>query len=291
MPSYGYDGPITADVWALMQQGVGTDYAAATVTACRVTATTSGAQVGAGAIAGWGVLDVLPAPVGVALAAPGSGTSWWMIVARRTWGSTKATTFVAIPAGTGARPTVLPARNTTPGTADDQPLALVGWTAGQSQPGTVVDLRVCGPAGQQLAFDQQALQYLERPGRLVRIGTTNWVCGMNLSGTLEWVSGSDANGTSGSNANGTWRKLPDGTQFCQTEMTFPANPGASQAKLWTFPATFVVPPHVTVTPESTAPQNISTGVWDRGTTSVQVRMHRSTDASTMVTVEASGRWK
>ena len=193
MPSYGYDGPIAANEWALMQQVIGIDYSAATKDACRVTANTSGVQVAAGQIGGWGVLDVVTASQQVNLSAPGSGASWWMIVARRNW-TTKATTFVAIAAGT-SRPSILPTRLTAPGTQDDQPLALVGWTAGQSQPGSVVDLRVIGIAGQQLAFDTQALQYLTIPGRQVRVGTANWICGVNsTTGTIEWLSGTTGDG-------------------------------------------------------------------------------------------------
>ncbi len=188
MTSYGYAGPVPADVWAKMQQAIGVDYSAAGLADCKVTPNTTGVQVAAGTISGWGVLDILAGPSQVNLTAPGSGQSWWMIVARRTWGATKATSFVAISAGTTS-PATLPTRNTTPGVLDDQPLALVGWTAGQSQPTTVVDLRVVGMAGQQVAFDQRALGYLQDPGRQVRIGTVDWVCAVNGAGALAWVQG------------------------------------------------------------------------------------------------------
>lgn len=205
MPSYGYDGPIAANEWALMQQVIGIDYAVATAAACKVVANTSGAQVAAGTIGGWGVLDLVAAPVQVNLTKPGSGTAWWMIVARRNW-STKSTSFVAISAGT-SRPSVLPTRLTTPGVQDDQPLALVGWSSTQSQPGSVVDMRVIGIAGQQLAYDTQTLQYLTIPGRQVRIGTATWVCSINgVTGVVEWVTAANSSidTTTGCTASTGW---------------------------------------------------------------------------------------
>lgn len=291
MPSYGYDGPITADVWAIMQQGLGTDYACATNSAGIVTPNTTGVQVNSGVISGWGILDVIAAPVGVALTAPGSGQSWWMIVARRTWGSTKATTFVAIPAGT-ARPSVLPTRNTNPGTIDDQPLALIGWAAGQSQPTFNVDLRVTGMAGQQLAFYPEALQYLIRPGRQVRIGLTDYVCAQNpTTGALEWQVGSASSGTSGSNANGNWRKLPDGTLICWHEHDYPSAVNVVQTWLWTFPSTFAAKPHISITAQSSVPHVIDTGATGVGNTSAEIRWRRTTDSGGTAEVMAVGRWK
>lgn len=292
MPSYGYDGPITADVWAIMQQGLGTDYACASLAAGKVTATNTGIQVAAGVIAGWGVLDVITAPVGVSLTAPGSGQSWWMIVARRTWGSTKATTFVAIPAGT-VRPSVLPTRNTNPGTVDDQPLALVGWAAGSAQPTGLIDLRVCGMAGQQVAFDAQTRQYLDRPGRQIRIGSTDFVCGVNATtGALEWTaSDSSGSGTSGSGANGSWRKLPDGTLICSTTHTFPGATNTVQAWLWNYPVSFVETPSFAITPGTTLPHQIATSVASEGATSAVIEFRRTTSTATTVRVMAIGRWK
>lgn len=291
MPSYGYDGPITADVWAIMQQGVGTDYACASLSACKVSATSTGVQVAGGVIAGWGVLDIVPTPIGVTLSAPSSGQTWWMIVARRTWGSTKATTFVAIPAGT-SRPSVLPTRNTNPGTVDDQPLALIGWAAGQAQPAGFIDLRVCGMAGQQVAFDAQTRQYLDRPGRQIRIGNTDFVCGVNATtGALEWTATDAAAGTSGSGANGNWRKLPDGTLICWHEHDYPAATNVTQVWLWNFPQSFAAKPHINITAQSTVPHVIDTGVTAVGNTSAEIRWRRSTNSGGTALVEAIGRWK
>jgi hypothetical protein len=184
MPSYGYDGPITADAWAKMQQGLAVDYSTATTSAAKVTTNTSGAQVAAGTLGGWGVLDIFATSTQVTLTAPGSGQAWWMICARRNW-TTKATTFVAITAGT-ARPSTLPTRQMLPGELDEQPLALVGWTSGQSQPNSVVDLRAVGMAGQQLIFDSQAMQYLTRPGRQVSLNAVDWSCVWS-GGILQWI--------------------------------------------------------------------------------------------------------
>ena len=61
---------------------------------------------------------------------------------------------------------------------------------------------------------------------------------------------------SGSNGNGAWVKLPGGGQWCRTNMTIPANGGAT----WNFPVGFVSAPAVFITNINGAQSVWPTGV-------------------------------
>lgn len=176
--SYGYAGTILPNApWALMQKVLGQEYFVEDANAAKVTAVTTGTrevQVGAGYIGGHGVLDYNSAPVTIQLPNPtGSTTQWFMIMARRTWGTSQSTFFGYINAGTGA---TLPARSTNPGTQDDQPLALVAITPGQSVPTAVRDLRAVGfsKGGPYMASDDLVRSYMTRVGTVLRIGSATW---------------------------------------------------------------------------------------------------------------------
>jgi hypothetical protein len=67
-----------------------------------------------------------------------TGTRWDTIVLRRNW-STNAVTAVLV-AGTSTR-AVATGLNATPGTLSDQVLGIVQFTAGQTSPTTIVDMR------------------------------------------------------------------------------------------------------------------------------------------------------
>lgn len=144
-------------------------------------------QIGTGIIGGHGVLDRITEPVVLPLPPVVSGRKYYPIYARRQWETTHQTSLVI-----GESPPVtevLPVRNTTPGTLDDQPLALVPLDAGSTIPGTVIDLRVCGSdSGPLTAFHPLARQYLTWLGAEVRIGSSVWRRLSNATGTLhDWV--------------------------------------------------------------------------------------------------------
>jgi hypothetical protein len=186
--SYGYAATIAANTpWALMQYTLGQEYFALDGAAARVTPVSAGTRevdIAAGYIGGQGVLDYNSAPIRLQLPTVASGTSYFLIVARRTWSTTQATSFVAIPAGTSA---TLPARNTSPGVLDDQPIALVPLTAGQTVPGTPIDLRAIGSKnGTYFAFSTLVLNYLTRVGTIVRIGTSTYTRIVNSSYVASW---------------------------------------------------------------------------------------------------------
>ncbi|MEZ2373128.1 hypothetical protein [Arthrobacter sp. RCC_34] len=65
--------------------------------------------------------------------------------------------------------------------SDDQPLALVQWTAGQTQPTQIIDLRTWAGPGGIIAKDELALTFLDDIATKVSISNTTWqrVLGQN----------------------------------------------------------------------------------------------------------------
>lgn len=145
--SSGYDTPLYGeDEWALWHGAVRPygvrEYGDAKVTALTGAGLTC--QVAAGTVYGWGVRDVITAPQNVTFgAAPSSGTRYDLVAMRRDWsGSAGGPSSIVVIPGTTTR--AIPTRNRTPGTMDDQPLALVPITATSASPGTPIDLRTWG---------------------------------------------------------------------------------------------------------------------------------------------------
>ena len=137
-------------------------------------------NLAAGKAWGRGVFDTSTAVEPVTCTAPAAGTTRWDLIAiRRDWrpltGGPSA--LVAVPGGTSKQ---LPAgRQNNPGTVDDQPLYLVEWKAGQTQPNTIVDLRCWAGNGGMFAKDDLVRGYLgqgRRRGndRLAPSGSTPW---------------------------------------------------------------------------------------------------------------------
>lgn len=185
--SWGYPGTFApGPVWADLQLGIGRRYMVENQAALVVTAVAAGTRqisISDGYAAGWGVVDLNDAPYVLALPAVTSGTKWFMVVLRRTHGTTNETTFAYIDAGTTGS-TVLPARNTTRGVLDDQPIAMVPLTAGDTVPGTPIDLRVMGTdIGDLHARSDLVLQYTANLGVRVHINGTTWTRALNAAGT------------------------------------------------------------------------------------------------------------
>lgn len=89
-----------------------------------------------------------------------------------------------------------------------------------------------------------------------------------------------------------YEKKLDGTLICRGSYGFPANAGASQSYVWTFPVPFVgEAPFITVTPDTTAPQNCPTSKSGVSLTGCTIWLTRSTNAATTVDFEAEGRWQ
>jgi hypothetical protein len=142
--SVGYDGSVTEVEWAGLAQFVGSAYAVGGLNDWRVE-TVAGqdrtVRILPGTGYGHGVADLSDANVTLQLPTIGSGTRWDLVVARRDWQPPGGTTTFTHVTGTATQQ--IPAgRKSGPGVEDDQPLALVQVTAGQTLPTGIVDLRV-----------------------------------------------------------------------------------------------------------------------------------------------------
>jgi hypothetical protein len=188
--SWGYAGTIApGTVWAQMQWGLGRRYWVRDFASVRATVVASGTRqisLSAGYFGGYGILDFNDTSAVVTLPAVATGTRYFMVVGRRTWGTTRATTFEVIDVGTAPAVT---GRNVDPGAVDDQPLWLVPVTAGQAIPGTPIDLRVIGTEGGTYRANSDLVrQYLTFEGARLEIGGTEWKFEAGSSGTAAWVA-------------------------------------------------------------------------------------------------------
>lgn len=191
--SYGYspgggDGSIDATHWAQIQEELGEAYGVSGAADWKVT-TVSGVdrtvRVAAGSGFGRGVYDVVAgdtAPT-VQLDVVSSGSRFDLVVARRTWGVTPATTFTKVP-GTGSQ-SIPSGRLTGPGIVDDQPLALVQVTAGSSNAVVVKDLRTWA-SKVITAADLMALVDAKYGDEAV-VGDTRYRYVLDASGSLRWT--------------------------------------------------------------------------------------------------------
>lgn len=146
--SYGYpavgasSGNIDAVAWSQLQEELGVAYSVQGLSDWAVTVVAGldrTVAIAAGKGYGRGVFDVNSAPVNVQLdTVAGTGTRWDLIVARRNW-TTPVTVFTKV---NGTAVAGIPTgRNVGPGALDDQPIALVQITGGQTAPTAVIDLR------------------------------------------------------------------------------------------------------------------------------------------------------
>lgn len=151
--NFGFDGDLTEDqisTWAqylggpLYNFGGNGDWKVTDAAGDRAV------QVAAGWGYGKGVLSFNGGPVSVQSSAVSSGSRWDLIAARRDW-STNTTVFTVVE-GTATRQIPAPrtSRLNGVGNTDDQPLALVRYTAGQTEPQEILDLRVINGLGRDL---------------------------------------------------------------------------------------------------------------------------------------------
>jgi hypothetical protein len=186
--SIGYDGSVNEAQWSKLIPLAGSShYGVAAGQDWKVTPHATldrGITVATGSGWGHGILDTSDTTVSLQGTAVSSGSRWDLVVARRNWGGAGGlTTFVLV---TGSSSKSLPARNTTPGTLDDQPLALVQFTAGQTAPTSVVDLRCWARNGGMTARDDLALTYLKMPGAQIMVNGTQWNCELDANGNPSW---------------------------------------------------------------------------------------------------------
>lgn len=175
--SVGYDGVINETQWADMIKKVGScDYGVVDVNDWNVSIVTGAdrtVSIAAGKGWGHGIFDEITANITIQLDTISSGSRWDLIVMRRNW--TGAGGLSTIEKVNGSAAKEIPAtRAVGPGVIDEQPLALVQVTAGQTQPTAIVDLRCWGSNGGLFAKDDLAKNYLNKVGAELRIGQIVW---------------------------------------------------------------------------------------------------------------------
>lgn len=188
--SVGYDGSVDEVQWAEMIKKVGSaDYGVVTQPAWKVTGVPAAdrtVSVAAGKGWGHGVYDTLDVNTTIQLDTIASGIRWDMIAMRRTWTGVGGVTSIVKVNGTAAYglPT---GRVSGPGVVDDQPIALVQVTAGQTQPTGIIDLRCFAGNGGMAANDELALEYLKAIGADCVVRGKTWRCYSTSLGFLYWV--------------------------------------------------------------------------------------------------------
>lgn len=188
--SVGYDGSVDEVQWAEMIKKVGSaDYGVVTQPAWKVTGVPAAdrtVSVAAGKGWGHGVFDTLDVNTTIQLDTVASGVRWDLVAMRRDWTGTGGVTSIVKVNGTAAK--VIPTgRVSGPGVIDDQPLALVQVTAGQTQPTAIVDLRCFAGNGGMAANDVLALTYLKSIAADCIIQGKTWRCFATSLGELYWV--------------------------------------------------------------------------------------------------------
>lgn len=142
-PSLGYDGTVSETQIARMAHNFGADYAVEGAADWKVTAVAGQDRtvaIAPGTGYGHFVRDTTDSIATIQLATITSGTRWDLIVCRRDWQPPGGVSTFEKVQGTSSK--VIPSgRLVGPGVKDDQPLALVQVTAGQTLPTAIVDLR------------------------------------------------------------------------------------------------------------------------------------------------------
>lgn len=139
--SIGYDGSVNEANWAALSALVGAQYAVQGFLDCQVQIGGTGDRavtVRVGTAFGSGVMDTSNAAVNLNAGSVTSGARWDTVVLHRDWSSN--TSIFRINAG-GATKQVT-RTDSTPGTLDDQPVALIRMIAGSTAVQEVVDLRM-----------------------------------------------------------------------------------------------------------------------------------------------------
>lgn len=88
-----------------------------------------------------------------------------------------------------------------------------------------------------------------------------------------------------------YEKYPDGRLICRGSHGWSASTG-TQSYVWSFPVAFVGEfPHITVTEDTSVPQNVNASISGLSLTGVTIWHDRSTAVSNASRFQAEGRWK
>lgn len=138
---------------------------------------------------GWGcgVIDETTTNDTIQLDTIASGSRWDLIAVRRDWTPTAGVSqFVKI--NGGSIQAIPGGRLVGRGSIDDQPIALVQVTAGQTQPTAILDLRCWANNGGVVAKDTLVRSYLNQIGSVVFIAGTIWRYALGANDVPEWTS-------------------------------------------------------------------------------------------------------
>ena len=193
--SHGYDtsttNPYTESAWAWAHPSIGqATYGVRSPLDWKVSAVAGQdrtVSIAAGMGFGYGVTDSTFANDTIQLDTIASGSRWDLVAVRRDWTPTAGLSqFVKI--NGGATATIPGGRNSTRGNIDDQPLALVQVTAGQTQPTAIIDLRTwSGDGGALVGAHDLVRSFLNRTGTRININGEDWLRRVGANDTLEWV--------------------------------------------------------------------------------------------------------
>ncbi len=181
----GYQGTVDEQQWAALSSLLGSDYAVASGLAITAVAGQDRTvAIAPGSAYGRGVLTRSDAQATLQLGAIGSGSRWDAIVLRRNWG-TDTSAFAVVP---GSSSEQIPAGiQSSPGVLDDQVLALVQVTAGQTAPTAIRDLRAFSAKPITLGSPSAALPADAPIGLQVRRGTEVWARVPDTTGAPTWL--------------------------------------------------------------------------------------------------------
>lgn len=193
--SNGYDttstNPYTEGAWADAHPSIGlASYGVRSPLHWKVTAVAGQdrtVSIAAGKGYGRGITDKTVANDTIQLDTITSGSRWDLIAVRRDWTPTAGLSkFVKVNGGATA---VIPGgRQANPGGIDDQPIALVQVTAGQTQPTGIIDLRTwAGDGGGLIANHDLVRTYMDAVGTRLHINGFDWVRRVGANDTPEWV--------------------------------------------------------------------------------------------------------
>lgn len=191
-PEKPYGEGVWADAFPIIGQA---SYGVRSSTDWKVTAVSGQdrtVSIAAGRGFGHGVTDKTVANETIQLDTITSGSRWDLIACRRDWTPTAGVSqFVKVNGGATA---VIPGgRLASPGGIDDQPIALVQVTSGQTQPTAVIDLRTwSGDGGGVIANHDLVRTYLDAVGTRLNISGLDWVRRVGANDTPEWFKAGDA---------------------------------------------------------------------------------------------------
>lgn len=199
--SHGYDTlpgqGLSETVWEEMHPQIGTSMGVRNPGDWKVTGV-SGADrtVSIAAGRGWdhGIIDKTVENDTIQLdpVAGPTGTVRWDLIACRRDPTPSAGKSEFVKVNGGANPVIPGGRLSGPGIRD-QPLALVPVIAGQTQPGTIIDLRTwSGDSGGLIANHDLVLSFLNEPGTQIHINGKDWIRKIGANDLPEWTTPSKA---------------------------------------------------------------------------------------------------